>query len=101
VTRYDPGLIEVELDRPAPRGAALVVSENYYPGWQATVDGKAAAVGRADFVLSGVALPEGARHVSLVFRSAAYDRGRLITILALAFGGVWCGWGIVRTWRNG
>ncbi len=36
-TRFDPGAIDVELDQPAPAGSALIVSENYYPGW--TADG--------------------------------------------------------------
>ena len=83
VTRYDPGHISVRLDKPAPAGSALIVSENYYPGWRATVDGKEAAVGRVDFTLTGVELPAGAREVDLVFQSESYDRGHVITVLAL------------------
>ena len=83
VTRYDPGHIDVDLSQPAPRGSALMVSENYYPGWVATADGKPAVVGRADYVLIGVALPEGARHIDLTFTSAAYERGKVITIVAI------------------
>ena len=83
VTRYDPGHITVRLSEPAPAGSALMVSENYYPGWQAKVDGKEAAIGRADFTLIGVELPAGAREVDLVFRSATFERGKLITIVAL------------------
>jgi hypothetical protein len=84
VTHYEPGRVSMELDRPAPEGSALVVSENYYPGWSATVDGKPAPIGRADFVLIGVALPAGARKVELAFASPAYERGKMITLLALA-----------------
>jgi membrane protein YfhO len=83
VTRYDPGHIEVNLNQPAPHGSALMVSENYYPGWQASADGKPAVVARADYVLIGVALPDGARHVDLTFTSAAYERGKVITIVAI------------------
>jgi hypothetical protein len=84
VTRWDPGHISITLSEPAPAGSALVVSENYYPGWQATVDGRAAAVGRADYVLTGVALPAGARQVELTFRSRTYETGRLLTWIAVA-----------------
>jgi uncharacterized membrane protein YfhO len=59
------------------------VSENYYPGWRATVDGKRAPVGRANITLVGVPLPEGARKVELAFDSPTYERGKLITLLAL------------------
>jgi hypothetical protein len=83
VTRYDPGHITVKLDKPAPAGAALMVSENYYPGWRATVDGKPAKIGRADFTLIGVELPAGARDVELTYASATYERGRAITVVTL------------------
>lgn len=83
VVSYAPGAIDLELARPAPAGAALMVSENYYPGWEATANGAPAPTGRADFSLIGVALPEGAREVSLRFRSAPYERGKLITLLVL------------------
>lgn len=84
VTTYAPGHVVMNLSAPAPAGAALVVSENYYPGWHATVDGKNdAAIGRADYSLIGVALPAGARHVELSFVDAAYLRGRVVTLIAL------------------
>jgi len=84
VTRYDPGAIDLTLEGPAPAGSALVVSENFYPGWTATVDGKVAEVGRADYTLIGVALPSTAKHVSLRFASAPYETGRMLTLGALA-----------------
>jgi uncharacterized membrane protein YfhO len=71
------------LDRPAPPGSALVVSENYYPGWEARADGKPAPIGRAQYVLIGVGLPTGARAVELTFRSAPYERGKAITLAAV------------------
>jgi hypothetical protein len=83
VTRWDPGHISLTLSEPAPAGSALVVSENYYPGWRATVDGKAATVGRADYVLTGVALPAGGRQVELTYRSETYETGRLLTWAAV------------------
>jgi uncharacterized membrane protein YfhO len=83
---YAPGHVVLELDRPAPQGAALVVSENYYPGWAATADGTAAPVVRTDFSLVGVPLPTGARRVELTFRSAPFERGKMLTLLAISLG---------------
>jgi hypothetical protein len=83
ITRYDPGHIAAQLSGPAPAGSALVVSENYYPGWTATVDGKTIPVVRTDFTLIGVPLPPGAVRVSLDFADAAYRTGRLVTTLAV------------------
>ena len=95
VSHYEAGKVRIDLSAPAPDGASLVVSENYYPGWKATVDGKSAPVGRADFSLIGVELPAGARTVQLDFTSPSYERGKVITWIAVLFGflllatGVW------------
>lgn len=84
VDSYRPGAIELTLEGSPLAGSALVVSENYYPGWTAEVDGKPAALGRADFTLIGVELPAGAKRVSLRFDSAPYHSGKRITLGALA-----------------
>ena len=83
VHRYDAGAIDLTLEGVVPHGSALVVSENFYPGWRAVVDGREVGVERVDFTLLGVELPAGAKTVSLRFRSAAYETGKIITQLAL------------------
>lgn len=82
-TRPAPGAIDIALSAPAPDGAALIVSENFYPGWTATVDGKSATVSRADYVLMGVPLPTGATKVSLRFTSPPYATGKVVTQAAV------------------
>jgi uncharacterized membrane protein YfhO len=77
-----------------------MVSENYYPGWSATVDGKPATIGRADFTLIGVELPAGAREVELTYGSATYERGRAITVVALLLAVVAVAAGIVLERRR-
>lgn len=84
VDSYAPGHIALTLSAPAPEGSALVVSENYYPGWHATVDGKPAAAERADLTLIGVPLPAGATKVELNFSSDTYKKGKEITLAAIA-----------------
>ena len=100
-TRFDPGAIDIELDQPSTAGSALLVSENYYPGWSATVDGKPATIGRADMTLIGVELPEGARKVELRFASAPYEKGKMVTMIALLVAlGWWIGGGILGKVRR-
>jgi hypothetical protein len=83
VIAWRPGQMSVALD-PAPFQASyLLVAENWYPDWQATVDGRPAQVLRGDYSLISVALPAGARAVELTFRSRQYERGRTITLGAL------------------
>ncbi len=83
VTYPSPREIVVELGQPAPQGSALVVSENWYPGWYALIDGRAGPVARADYTLIGVPLPAGARRVQLFFEDPVYTRGKLITTVSL------------------
>ncbi len=93
--KFEPGHIELELGGPAPAGSALVVSENYYPGWSATVDGKAVKVSRADFTLIGIELPTGAKQVSLTFDSTPYKTGKLLTLLSLGASLLWWILGVI------
>lgn len=84
VSSFGAGFANIELSAPSTAGSALVVSENYYPGWSATVDGKSVPVVRAAFNLIGVPLPAGARKVSIEFRDPRYDTGRAVTLASLA-----------------
>jgi hypothetical protein len=83
VSHYEAGHVTMHLDAPTPAGSALIVSENYYPGWKATINGREGVTARADYTLIGVPLPEGARDVELSFSSTAYSRGKMITLIAL------------------
>jgi hypothetical protein len=100
VRHYEPGKVQIDLSAPAPEGASLVVSENYYPGWLASVDGKPARLGRADYSMIGVELPMGARSVELNFTSPTYEKGKTITWLAIALGFLMLGTGYWRDRRR-
>ncbi|HSA55977.1 MAG TPA: hypothetical protein VLE53_09740 [Gemmatimonadaceae bacterium] len=100
IARYEPGAIDVELDQPAPAGSALMVSENYYPGWRATVDDAPAVIGRAHMTLIGVELREGARRISLRFSSQPYETGKTITLVALVIALLAWGGGALLEWRR-
>jgi hypothetical protein len=100
VTSYAPGAIDIKLDQPAAAGQALVVSENYFPGWQATVNGKPAPTGLTNYNLIGVQLPAGATSVELRFTDAAYVKGRVMTLVVLAIALVWLAIAIVADRRD-
>jgi len=60
-----PGQVEVMTTAAAP--AFLIYSENYFPGWQATMDGVRAPVYRTDGALMGLVVPAGTHQVTLTF----------------------------------
>lgn len=83
VAEWHPGQMAVTL-APAPAAPSyLVVSENWYPDWHATVDGTPARTLRGNASLITVPLPAGARRVEVAFRSSAYNRGKVITLLTV------------------
>ncbi len=50
------------------RGGIAVFSEIYFPwGWTATIDGKPAEIGRADYVLRAMRLPAGEHEIVMTF----------------------------------
>jgi len=84
VTAYEAGRINIRIEGPVASGNALVVSENFFPGWHATVDGREGSVTRANYNLMAVPLTANAREVQLYFVDRAYKMGKIATLLALA-----------------
>lgn len=80
---WEPGRMRIRLEPAAPREAYLVVSENWYTGWRATVDGKAAPVVRGNVSLITVPVPAGGQVVELEFDSPPYRRGRVLSIVSV------------------
>jgi hypothetical protein len=89
VRHWEPGRMTVALDPAPARDAWLLVSENWYPDWQATVDGRPARTVRGDGTFLSVPLPAGARQVELVFGRGTYQRGKAITLACFAAIGLW------------
>jgi uncharacterized membrane protein YfhO len=62
----------------------LVISDPYYPGWSAFLDGKPAPLLAANYALRGVAVPAGEHTVELRYRSVPLQAGLAASALALA-----------------
>ena len=66
VTKYEPSRIELSLR--ASRASLLVLSETYYPGWKAWIDGQPTPIHSVDIALRGVVVPAGAHQLRMEFR---------------------------------
>ena len=73
IVRYEPARIDIKVQAAAP--ALLVLSDLFYPGWEATVDGRPAEILRANYVMRAVAIPEGAHEVRFLYRPASFRAG--------------------------
>jgi hypothetical protein len=83
VSAWAPGSMTIALSGAEATASHLLVSENWYPDWKATVDGKPGVVRRGDHSLMSVDLPVGAREVKLVFDSDTYAKGKMVSLAAL------------------
>ncbi|MEK6687104.1 MAG: hypothetical protein AABZ01_01440, partial [Gemmatimonadota bacterium] len=102
LTDWRPGQMTVHLTGASQVPSYLVVSENWYPDWQATVDGVQVPTRRGQYSLITVPLPAGAREVVLRFRSAAYLRGRTISLISLVLAlGLLLGPRVLQRGRHG
>ncbi len=86
VTSYDLDKVDVSVDSRAP--GMLVLTDAYAPGWRASVDGRPAALARADAVFRAVPLPAGTHRVSFTYEPDAFALGSRISVAALALWGV-------------
>ncbi len=76
-----PEYAEVSV-RMACRGL-LIVSDNWYPGWKAEVDGKAVEILRVDTAIRGIALEAGQHRVEMSYRPRSVMLGVLLLVIGL------------------
>jgi len=88
ITAYQPE--HVLIDVQAPQDAYLVLSDAWYPGWEATIDGKPAEVLRANGLFRAVQVPEGEHQVAFTYHSRMLEIGAAVSgvFLILALGGL-------------
>ncbi|HYV07208.1 MAG TPA: YfhO family protein, partial [Blastocatellia bacterium] len=64
---------------------ALVLSDNYYPGWKAFLDGEPTRIFQANCTMRAVAVPAGRHLVSFVFEPSTLRASVYVSFAAVAF----------------
>jgi Bacterial membrane protein YfhO len=82
------------MDVNAGSAGLLVLSEMYYPGWVATVNGKAAKIYQVDGALRGIAVARGPNRIELEYAPSSFRAGAALSLLTLAC--VLAGWVYAR-----
>jgi hypothetical protein len=81
ITAYTPERVEIQVKLESP--GWLVLTDTYYPGWQATIDGQPVDILQVDLLFRAVAAPAGEHTVVFEFKPASFRQGALVTGLAL------------------
>jgi uncharacterized membrane protein YfhO len=73
-------VVRADADRPA----LLVLTDSWFPGWKATVDGEPVEIERVDYLIRGVPVPAGAHTIEFTYEPASWRAGWIVSALALA-----------------
>jgi len=78
---YSPNKISIKTN--SQNDNILFLSDTYYPGWEAFVDGQKTEILKAFYSFRAVVVPSGAHTVNFVYNPAAFDIGRLVSIISI------------------
>jgi hypothetical protein len=81
IRTYEPQRVDLEVD--APRDCWLFLSDTYYPGWVATVDGRETWIHRADITGRAVQVPAGRHEIVFTYEPASVRNGLLLGAVGL------------------
>jgi hypothetical protein len=95
VVTYENNRIVLEVD--TPDAAFLFMSEAYYPGWQAFVDGKQEEIIRANYVFRAIPLGPGSHRLEVVCEPLSFKIGLSMSLLTVFL--LLLAWGISRRKR--
>jgi len=90
---YSAGRAVFDLESPAD--GYLFLSDPFYPGWKAEVDGRPATILRADYAFRAVPVSAGQHRVTMQFRPVSWRAGLIVSgltalvLLALAGLALW------------
>jgi len=89
ITEYRPNDVTITT---SGGGGLLVLSDQFYPGWRATVDNTPADIIRADTVFRGVCVPSGDHTVRFEYRPTSFTAGIIVSavswLVLLLFAGI-------------
>jgi hypothetical protein len=78
IISYSPEQVVIDVNALQP--GYLVLTDAYYPGWTATVDGQPVPIERADILFRAVKVPAGQHRVELRYQPQSCSFGLLISI---------------------
>ena len=79
---------DIRIRASSNRPGYLVLSEMYYPGWKATVDGKSVSIFRGNYMFRVVPIEKGEHEVHLYFVSWPFRIGVFVSLFTLS-GSLW------------
>ncbi len=84
ITDYRPNDVEIKTSG----SGLLTLSDQYYPGWQATIDGQPTTIYRSDTIFRTVCVPPGDHVVHFAYRPTSIVIGMAISAVGWLIAGI-------------
>lgn len=81
IVKYLPQQIKLTVQTEKP--GLLFLSDNYYPGWQATIDRGETKIYRADYAFRAIAVPAGSHEVEFLYDPPSFRWGTYGSLLGV------------------
>jgi hypothetical protein len=79
-----PNSDQIVVDTALPKPALVVVSEQFFPGWSARVDGVPTALVKVNAALMGAMVPAGNHRITLQFLPKSVMMGGMVSLATLS-----------------
>ncbi|MBI2865436.1 MAG: YfhO family protein, partial [Chloroflexi bacterium] len=76
------GSESVRITANAAADSFLVLSDTYYPGWHALLDGAEVTVYRANYLFRAIKVPKGTHSIQFYYAPRSFQLGLFLTLLA-------------------
>ena len=78
---YHPNKVTIKTNSSGP--SMLFLSDTYFPGWNAFVNGRYAEIFKADYAFRAVSVPTGQNTVNFIYDPDSFKHGLTLTIFGL------------------
>lgn len=89
IAEEDPQRIVIESDMETP--GVVVLADQWYPGWQAQLDGQDVPIVRVNYALRGVEVPAGKSTIVMRYQPPSFYRGAGLSLAGLVLLLIWGG----------
>jgi hypothetical protein len=77
------GAERIVIDARASAPSLVVLTDDYYPGWTATVDGRPVPIQRVDYLLRGISIGPGRHTIVMSYQPTSWTIGWIISVICL------------------
>jgi hypothetical protein len=79
IEKYESQKISIDANGPG----WLVLTEMFYPGWRAKIDGNESRIYNGDYIFRTIPLSQGRHHIVFYYTKAIFVKGMILTVLSL------------------